>query len=322
MKSFCYENLVRRLYDWICEYPFFEFFLFGSKKRYLTLYCQGKLLYPSTEYNRFQVWNLDNSDSILKANVSLKSKFSEASILIMNALRINDEVHEIVNKPNKNSLESMVRLNTLKQQIDNRVWIANSEIDALSAELDCEGERIDQIANFVDNANSGKTTKFTVASIVIGAASSIATVLISNESLNNGVAIGAGVLGASLGFATLNPKGKKVEMSSNRNLLQNVWSNQNQHEISPFVWYMLTEPKFSNSGKTTLLQNTKERWLMYQFDENLTKANKSVNFSKGGIYHADDLHARSQMINQFQSVVRSIKQNINLFLAELNTAFD
>ncbi|WP_217903409.1 hypothetical protein [Flectobacillus sp. BAB-3569] len=263
-----------------------------------------------------------NSDSILKANVSLKSKFSEASILIMNALRINDEVHEIVNKPNKNSLESMVRLNTLKQQIDNRVWIANSEIDALSAELDCEGERIDQIANFVDNANSGKTTKFTVASIVIGAASSIATVLISNESLNNGVAIGAGVLGASLGFATLNPKGKKVEMSTNRNLLQNVWLNQNQHEISRFVWYMLTEPKFSNSGKTTLLQNTKERWLMYQFDENLTKANKSVNFSKGGIYHADDLHARSQMINQFQSVVRSIKQNINLFLAELNTAFD
>ncbi|MDI9858314.1 hypothetical protein [Flectobacillus roseus] len=263
-----------------------------------------------------------NSDSILKANVSLKSRFSEASILIMNALRINDEVHEIVNKPNKNSLESMVRLNTLKQQIDNRVWIANSEIDALSAELDCEGERVDQIANFVDNANSGKTTKFTVASIVIGAASSIATVLISNESLNNGVAIGAGVLGASLGFATLNPKGKKVEMSTRRNLLQNVWLNQNQHEISPFVWYMLTEPKFSNSGKTTLLQNTKERWLMYQFDENLTKANKSVNFSKGGIYHADDLHARSQMINQFQSVVRSIKQNINLFLAELNTAFD
>jgi len=263
-----------------------------------------------------------NSDSILKANVSLKSKFSEASILIMNALRINDEVHEIVNKPNKNSLESMVRLNTLMQQIDNRVWIANSEIDALSAELDCEGERVDQIANFVDNANSGKTTKFTVASIVIGAASSIATVLISNESLNNGVAIGAGVLGASLGFATLNPKGKKVEMSTRRNLLQNVWLNQNQHEISPFVWYMLTEPKFSNSGKTNLLQNTKERWLIYQFDENLTKANKSVNFSKGGIYHVDDLHARSQMINQFQSVVRSIKQNINLFLAELNTAFD
>jgi hypothetical protein len=51
----------------------------------------------------------------------------------MNALRINDEVHEIVNKPNKNSLESMVRLNTLKRQIDNRVWMANSEIDALSA---------------------------------------------------------------------------------------------------------------------------------------------------------------------------------------------
>ncbi|MDI9873846.1 hypothetical protein [Flectobacillus rivi] len=277
---------------------------------------------PPQNTTDFRYGITNNADSVLKANTALKPKFSEASILIMNALRINDEVHEIVNKPNKKSLESMVRLNTLKQQIDNRVWIANSEIDALSAELDCEGERIDQIANFVDNANSSKTTKFTVASIVIGAVSSIATVLISNESLNNGVAIGAGVLGASLGFATLNPKGKKVEINTSRNLLRNVWLNQNEHEISSFVWYMLTEPKFSNSGKTTLLQNTKERWLMYQFDENMTKANQSVNFSKGGIYFADDLHARSQMINQFQSVVRSIKQNINLFLAELNTAFD
>ena len=277
---------------------------------------------PPQNTTDFRYGITNNSDSVLKANTALKPKFSEASILIMNALRINDEVHEIVNKPNKKSLESMVRLNTLKQQIDNRVWIANSEIDALSAELDCEGERIDQIANFVDNANSSKTTKFTVASIVIGAASSIATVLISNESLNNGVAIGAGVLGASFGFATLNPKGKKAEINTSRNLLRNVWLNQNEHEISSFVWYMLTEPKFSNSGKTTLLQNTKERWLMYQFDENMTNANKSVNFSKGGIYFADDLHARSQMINQFQSVVRSIKQNINLFLAELNTAFD
>ncbi|MDI9862959.1 hypothetical protein QM480_01380 [Flectobacillus sp. DC10W] len=277
---------------------------------------------PPKSTTDFRYGITTNSDSVLKANISLKPKFSESSILIMNALRINDEIHEIVNKTNKKSLESMVRLNTLKQQIDNRVWMANSEIDALSAELDCEGERIDQIANFVDNSNSSKTTKLTVASIVIGAASSIATVLISNESLNNGVAIGAGVLGASLGFATLNPKGKKVEINTNRNLLRNVWLNQNRHEISPFVWYMLTEPQFSNSGKTTLLQNTKERWLTYQFDENLTKANKSVNFSEGGIYIADDLHARSQMINQFQSVVRSIKQNLNLFIAELNNAFD
>ncbi|MDI9879603.1 hypothetical protein [Flectobacillus longus] len=277
---------------------------------------------PPQSTTDFRYGITTNSDSVLKANISLKPKFSESSILIMNALRINDEIHEIVNKTNKKSLESMVRLNTLKQQIDNRVWMANSEIDALSAELDCEGERIDQIANFVDNSNLSKTTKLTVASIVIGAASSIATVLISNESLNNGVAIGAGVLGASLGFATLNPKGKKVEIKTNRNLLRNVWLNQNRHEISPFVWYMLTEPQFSNSGKTTLLQNTKERWLTYQFDENLTKANKSVNFSEGGIYIADDLHARSQMINQFQSVVRSIKQNLNLFIAELNNAFD
>lgn len=277
---------------------------------------------PPKYVNYFKYNNHTNADSVLNANSMLRLKFSAESILIMNVLRINDEVYEIVKQSDKKKLETSVRLNALKQQIDNRVWLANSEIDALSAELDCEGERIDQIAQFIDDKNSKSNNKLTVASIVIGAVSGITSVLITKESINNGVAIGAGVIGAGLGFATLNPKGKKIELITTRNLLRDIWLEQNNNDISPFVWYMLTEPRFSNTGKSSLLKNTKNRWLLYQFDDNLKLANQSVNFSSGGIYFAEDLHARSQMINQLQSVVRSTKQNLNVFIAELTSAFD
>lgn len=301
---------------------FLNFSCVTQKNSALPFLSKESYCVPPKYVNYFKYNHHTNADSVLNANSMLRLKFSAESILIMNVLRINDEVYEIVKQSDKKNLETSVRLNALKQQIDNRVWLANSEIDALSAELDCEGERIDQIAQFIDDKNSNSNNKLTVASIVIGAVSGITSVLITKESINNGVAIGAGVIGAGLGFATLNPKGKKIELITTRNLLRDIWLEQNNNDISPFVWYMLTEPRFSNTGKSSLLKNTKNRWLLYQFDDNLKLANQSVNFSSGGIYFAEDLHARSQMINQLQSVVRSTKQNLNVFIAELTSAFD
>lgn len=266
----------------------------------------------------FQRTISSNTDSVLGSNTELKSKYAEQSILIMHALGIGSYVKRLEGLRQDTSMEARMAALSLRQQIDNRILLADSEIDALAAELDCEGERIDQIAGYVDNINSARTTRLTVASIVVGAAAAAMGALINNDDWNKGVAIGAGALGAGLGLATLNPQGKKVTLFHDRNLLRNVWQQQNGHEVGPFVWYMLTEKRFSNAGTASLLSNTRQRWITYQFDGKSETAGRSVNFSSGGIYRAGDLHARAEMINQLQSVVRSIKQNINFFLRELN----
>ncbi|OCA80074.1 hypothetical protein BBH99_16780 [Chryseobacterium contaminans] len=260
-----------------------------------------------------------NSDSILAANKELKEMFSDQSILILNALDNLDEVHQIIDLKKDSSLASQVKVLQLKTKINSKITIALTELDAVAAEFDCEGERVAQIGNYVDNLNSSRNNKLILYSIITGAAASIAGGIVSDQGWSNAIDIGGGVLGAGFGLATLNPKGKKVEFIHQRNLLRDIWKGKLESpNFPPFIWYMYTEKKFSNREERSIIGNMKERWLHYQFDDDKTAADQSVIFSDGGYYRADDLHNRAAMLNQMQSATRTINQNINYLLLDLD----
>lgn len=156
-------------------------------------------------------------------------------------------------------------------------------------------------------------------SIVAGAATSIAGGIVKDGGWSNAIDIGGGVLGAGFGLATLNPKGKKVEFIHQRNLLRDIWKEKLESpNFPPFIWYMYTEKKFSNKEKHSIISSMKERWLHYQFDDDQEKADQSVIFKDGGYYRSDDLHNRAAMLNQMQSATRTINQNINYLLLDLD----
>ncbi|REC61170.1 hypothetical protein DRF65_16885 [Chryseobacterium pennae] len=260
-----------------------------------------------------------NSDSILAANIELKEMFSDQSILILNALDNLDEVHKIMDLKKDSSLASQIKVLQLKTKINSKITIALTELDAVAAEFDCEGERVAQIGNYVDNLNSSRNNKMILYSIITGAAASIAGGIVSDQGWSNAIDIGGGVLGAGFGLATLNPKGKKVEFIHQRNLLRDIWKEKLESpNFPPFIWYMYTEKKFSNKEEHSIIGNMKERWLHYQFDDDKTSADQSVIFSDGGYYRADDLHNRAAMLNQMQSATRTINQNINYLLLDLD----
>lgn len=260
-----------------------------------------------------------NSDSIINANKELRDKFSDQSILILNALDNLDEVHEIMELKKDTSLESQVKVLQLKSKINSKITIALTELDAVAAEFDCEGERVAQIGNYVDNLNDSRNNKLILLSIVTGAAASVAGGIVKDNSWSNAIDIGGGVLGAGFGLATLNPKGKKVEFIHQRNLLRDVWNGKLQSpNFPPFIWYMYTEKKFSNREQQSIISSMKDRWLHYQFDDDKQRADVSVIFSDGGFYRSDDLHNRAAMLNQMQSATRTINQNINYLLLDLD----
>ncbi|MFP3598354.1 hypothetical protein [Chryseobacterium sp. SIMBA_029] len=260
-----------------------------------------------------------NSDSVLAANKELRGMFSDQSILILNALENLDEVHKIIDLKKDSSLASQVKVLQLKSVINSKITISLTELDAVAAEFDCEGERVAQIGNYVDNLNSSRNNKLILYSIAAGAMASIAGGIVSDNAWSNAIDISGGVLGAGLGLATLNPKGKKVEFIHQRNLLRDIWREKLESpNFPPFIWYMYTEKKFSNKENHSIIQSMKERWLHYQFDDNQVKANQSVIFSDGGYYRADDLHNRAAMLNQMQSATRTINQNINYLLLDLD----
>lgn len=277
-------------------------------------YCKAPL-----QYNYSQKVPSYNSDSIVNANQKLKQYFSDQSILILNALESIDEAEKIIELKKDSTLKSQLRVVQLKTKINSKISIALTELDAVAAEFDCEGERVAQMANYVDNINSNRNNRLILFSIITGAVTSVAGGVIKDNGVENAVNIGGGLLGAGLGLATFNPKGKKVEFIHERNLLRDIWEQKLQSKnFPPFIWYMYTEKKFTGNRQHSIIENMKQRWIQYQFDSDENAANRSVNFGNGGLYRSSDLHNRASMLNQMQSATRTINQNINYLLLDLD----
>lgn len=287
------------------------------KQNILTLrdsYCKAPF-----KYNYENKLPSYNSDSIISANRQLKGIFSDQSILILNALDNLDEVNEIVKLKKDSSLSSQVKVLQLKMKINSKITIALTELDAVAAEFDCEGERVAQIGNYVDNLNDSRNNKLILYSIAAGAVASIAGGIVKDEGWSSAIDISGGALGAGFGLATLNPKGKKVEFIHQRNLLRDIWNEKLESpNFPPFIWYMYTEKRFSNKEEHSVISSMKQRWLHYQFDDDKNAADHSVIFKDGGLYRADDLHNRAAMLNQMQSATRTINQTINYLLLDLD----
>lgn len=243
-----------------------------------------------------------------------KSGISDHDKLISKILGISSNINEILvlgkDSANEKADKTIQRL-LLKQKIASRLLIAQSELQAVAAELDCEGERSDMAADYLDNLNSKRNKNFTVSSVIIGALTTVATATISKNSTQVAVGISGGLVSAGLGAFTINPKGRKLEFYHKRNLLRTIWTETSANADYPgFVWMMLHEKKFSNKGDITLAQSIKNRWVQFQFDGKSDNDQEKLLFGNGGDYYADDLHTRSSMINQLQSTIRSINQDL------------
>jgi hypothetical protein len=237
---------------------------------------------------------------------------------LAHALNLDKELEQLTELRDEHSIikDSILYLAT-QQKIEQKVLNALVEIDALVAEFDCEGERCDQLKELLGGMNSKRDNKLTVASIVIGALSAVADACISNDGWNKGVAIGAGVIGAGLGWATLSPKGKRLILKHKRNHLRAIWEEKNSSEFPPIVWYMLNDTRFTNSQQSTMLRNIRKRWLTFTFEDDIKGANKSVLFKSEGVYTEDLLETRSQIVGQLKATTQLLNQNFSSLLKEI-----
>ncbi len=210
-----------------------------------------------------------------------------------------------------------------RQQISAQLALVSSTVASVAAELDCEGERADQVAGYLAEQDSRRTQRLNVLSIGVGAASGIGTTVIDNQPAQYAFGIGGGLLAAGLGLLTLSQGGHTAEFMHPRNLLADVWGEKPTSEVfPPSVWYMLSEPAFSNSGKTAIAHNTRQRWEHYgQLAHPESKQGQQLAallFGTGGQYSADQLQVRANMLNELQSAVRLLNQELQGLLLTLN----
>ncbi|MGI4741670.1 MAG: hypothetical protein ACRYG7_41410 [Janthinobacterium lividum] len=209
-----------------------------------------------------------------------------------------------------------------RQRIAAQVALVSTTVASVAAELDCEGERADQVAGYLREQDNRRTQRLNVLSIGTGAASGIGTTVIENKPGQYAFGIGGGLLAAGLGLLTLTG-GHTVEFDHPRNLLAEVWGEKPTSDLfPPSVWYMLTEPAFSNSGQSALAHNTRQRWEHYgQLAHPASKKGQQLAallFGKGGQYSADELTVRANMLNELQAAVRLLNQELQGLQLALN----
>ncbi|GAB4017802.1 hypothetical protein GCM10028773_15390 [Spirosoma koreense] len=272
---------------------------------------------PSVKYN-YKPDLLPNPavQALLRTDSSLTRRYTQHDLLLANATGVLPLLRELTALEQLAGQEVRLAILEKRQQILNRLLLASTQIAGFAAELDCEGERADQIATYLDQRDTRRIRRLTILSVVIGAATTVATTLIQADEATKAVGIGGGVISAGFGGLAAFSSNRTVFVNHPRNLLADIWYRPNHSAVyPPVVWYVLNEKLFSNEGRYSISHNIRQRWEAYVLNDT-SNDQQQVYFGKGGNYQADDLHNRANMLNQLQSSVRSIDQDLqSLILA-------
>ncbi|MCL7986855.1 hypothetical protein M8998_02755 [Sphingobacterium sp. lm-10] len=257
---------------------------------------------PNVQYEpELPIIDISDQDSI-----AIRRVFSEHDFTLSKNIGLLSHVNRYL------IAEDVVQRLVAKQYITDKYLVFSTELDAIAAELDCNGERIEQLANYLEKRNDRTVSRLTVASIILGSATAIASTAFESNAVNNVINISGGVGAAVLGFWTLKPHQKKVQMNIERNMLHNIWYERNTDRVyPPSLWRILNEKQFSNTDNNSLMQSIRARWIKYGLDEEDNIENlEMLYFNNGGTYNAEQLRNLANMHNELQASVRGIQQDL------------
>ncbi len=195
-------------------------------------------------------------------------------------------------------------------------------------ELECEKRRVDQATAGLQSQQTKQTRNLTIGSLLAGATSGIVSATILNENkanLNLVLTVGTAALSAGLGVGTLfvNPQ---LAYPLPNNLLADVWYQRPQPVFyPPGLWATLSDVRSgrTDAGAWSPLQTIRQRWAKYDQLSGGKPAQQAqrqeLYFGRGGRYHLDDLHVRSDMLGQVASAVRVVNQDLQKLLVEVST---
>jgi hypothetical protein len=262
----------------------------------------------------------------LKLDSALTDLFSVASLNIANGIGILDLLSDYIRHKNKYkdnpTTESRLEALELFQKIDYQINISSLEISAIASELDCEEERISQLADYMKEKESEVEKRLTVAAIVVGASGAILAGVQTSDNGDKIVGVTAGITEATLGtFILLNKK--KIDFFHKRNALGEIWKGLETSEIfPPSVWYYLCYYNPVLSEDKSVRYQIIRRWMGFEQIENAkTKKRRALlnlYFGEGGSYTTEQLYNRANMYDQLESYIKLMKQELTILSIELN----
>ncbi|WP_316820468.1 hypothetical protein [Pedobacter gandavensis] len=269
----------------------------------------------------------------LNIDTALINHFGFASLNIANAFGFLDLLQRNVKAKEdfkrSPTIENRLRKIETTIKLSEKINLASLEISSFAAELDCEEERITQVADFVKGKEKQRETRLTVAAIGIGAIGGVASGLLSSND-NTGhagdyVGIATGITEAILGVLILK-NSKVTELQHPRNVLKDIWYGEDSAIFPPSVWYFITYKNPAQPNELSLREKIIESWK--GFNQVAVGQKEEMNqftsqyFQDKGIYGTDDLYNRAKMYDQIESYVKMIKQDLTALSLELEAQDD
>jgi hypothetical protein len=266
----------------------------------------------------------------LQLDTILTNNFSVNSLNIANAggmVAVLEQFAQANRRFRQNpTVENNLLLLNISDKLKSRVNLVSLEISAVAAEMDCEEEQTDQIADFLNRKERTSENRLTAAAILTGAATAITAALLLRYHPNDDAPEVAGIVGgfgeAILGAAILVLE-RKVEHTHPRNPLREVWKGEATSTIfPPSVWYYLLYQNPEDTSYKSFRQRIIDTWKQFdQLDDDTEKKKRIVNdlyFGDGGKYNAEELENRANMYDQLEAHINLMQQDLMLLSQEID----
>ncbi|HMR81941.1 MAG TPA: hypothetical protein PKE30_02380 [Niabella sp.] len=264
----------------------------------------------------------------LSLDTVLSNHFSLSSLNIANAFGFLDLLKQYVEIQNTYNVhpttEQRLQKLELAMKLSERINQASLEISSFASELDCEEERITQVADFLKGKEKQRETRLTVAAIGVGAIGGVASgILSASEKAGNSgdyLGIATGITEAVLGLLILK-NNKTTELLHPRNALKDIWYGNPASDIYPSsIWYYLNYKKPADSSGLSLREKIIERWKGFEQIDASSKEDlkdfELLYLGEAGKYGTEELYNRAKMYDQIESYVKMIKQDLTTLSLE------
>ena len=213
----------------------------------------------------------------------------------------------------------------VRRKLVTRLQLATLEVSGLVAEIECEVQRADQVQDRLRDVQTTRTTSQTILGVIFGGLANILSGGIGMATgagdAGNIVSVTGGALEVLFGTSANFTKVRQ-EFSHPRNHLKVVWEGLAESElISKRAWRFLSEPGIrdleGHSLRDVMLQTWQEEGRLGESGSIREKERKALLFGSGGVYDSEQLHVREAMLQQLESSIQLMHQELETLLREV-----
>jgi hypothetical protein len=207
--------------------------------------------------------------------------------------------------------------------LSDRILLSLLEIASTTAEVVCERDRADQLADRIDEIDGSRVKQLTIASIIIGG---VASIISGGVGLAGGIStageaadIAGGALASWFGVSALFAH-SEVDFRHDRNILKELWEDPQQTDIfSPIVWRYLHRTPDSQAGspREEILNAWRQKGRLGEEGSDDETKRRNLFFGAGGRYASPELRARASMLETLEASLRLMHEDLEILVLEV-----